>query len=365
MYQQLFDLFDIQLMPPEFSGVLKSYLLTATIAFVASVFLVLTKNWHGTFSLDPSDGIQKFHRHPTPRIGGIAIVFSIVVAWVYLAEDLSKNVNATIRLSAALLSGLLGCWLTDHQISRVDVWGIDALLELGVFSVLFTMIAVAGVSNSINIIDGMNGLASFTAIFAYLGYAAIAAQIGDHHIVVISLFFAASLFGFLWVNWPMGKLFLGDGGSYFVGFTLAWIAIMLVERNSEVSAFSALLVCAYPITEVLFSIFRRSVKRLRPWQPDRLHLHSLMKQRYIRRWCHGAPRYMRNSITGVFLGVLSSIGPFVANLTYTSAAQSTLAFVIFSVGFLGLIVRIVYFKWANPLQLLIRKRKRLVAAASA
>jgi hypothetical protein len=117
-----------------------------------------------------------------------------------------------------------------------------------------------------------------------MGYALIAWQVSDAQLAGVALVLAACVWGFFWVNWPLGKIFLGDGGSYFVGFSLAWVAVMLIERNPSVSAFAALLVCAHPVTEVLFSIYRRKIKKTNPGRPDRLHLHSLVKQRYVRRW---------------------------------------------------------------------------------
>lgn len=124
-------------------------------------------------------------------------------------------------------------------------------------SVVLTAFAVGGVANSINIIDGFNGLASTASTLAFIGYALLAWQVGDAELVGVALVLAACVWGFFWVNWPLGKIFLGDGGSYFVGFSLAWVAVMLIERNPSVSAFAALLVCAHPVIEVLFSIFRR------------------------------------------------------------------------------------------------------------
>jgi len=93
---------------------------------------------------------------------------------------------------------------------------------------------------------------------------------------------AAAVAGFWLVNYPWGKLFMGDGGAYFVGFALAWLAVLLPVRNPDVSVWAPLLVCAYPVIEVLYTIVRRYVHRQSPGAPDSGHLHSLVKKKLIR-----------------------------------------------------------------------------------
>jgi UDP-N-acetylmuramyl pentapeptide phosphotransferase/UDP-N-acetylglucosamine-1-phosphate transferase len=196
-----------------------------------------------------------------------------------------------------MASGLLAWWLTDYSLSRVDVLGIDWLLKYTLISVVFTSFAVGGVANAINIIDGFNGLASTMATLAFAGFAVIALSVGDVSLASLAIILAACVWGFFWVKWPFGKLFLGDWSSYFVGFTLAWLAVLLIERNPCVSPFAALLICIHPVSEVLLSIFRRKLKKMNPGHPDRLHFHSLIKQRYVRRWFGYLSFELRNSIT--------------------------------------------------------------------
>lgn len=229
-------------------------------SFALCLLLVLTKRWHGTLTMDHLEGVQKFHTAPTPRIGGVPIVLGLVVAWSKappdtkdmltailfagmpafifgVLEDITKRVGMIQRLLATMASGLLAWWITDYSLTRVDIWGVDWLLGLTVVSVVFTAFAVGGVANSINIIDGFNGLASTASTLAFVGYAMMAWQVGDTQLATVALVLAACVWGFFWVNWPLGKIFLGDGGSYFIGFALAWTAVMLIERNPGVSAF--------------------------------------------------------------------------------------------------------------------------------
>jgi UDP-N-acetylmuramyl pentapeptide phosphotransferase/UDP-N-acetylglucosamine-1-phosphate transferase len=348
--------------------------------FLISVLLVLTKKVHGSATMDMSHGVQKFHTTPTPRVGGLPIVIGLSVAWLTsttdvkhiltplliagmpaflfgLAEDVTKRVGVLARLLATMFSGLLAWWLTDYSLSRVDIWGFDWFLKYTLLSVLFTSFAVGGVANAINIIDGFNGLASTMATLAFAGFAVIAWSVGDVNLAGVAIILAACVWGFFWVNWPFGKLFLGDGGSYFVGFALAWVAVLLIERNPSVSPFAALLICIHPVSEVLLSIFRRKLKKLNPGHPDRLHFHSLVKQRYVRRWFGHLSFEMRNSITGVLVGFMTLTAILIALVVYRSSLFSLLAVITLSMAYVAIYARIVRFQWCSPIFFLMSQPK--------
>ena len=328
-------------------------------SFGLSVLVVLTTRWHGAFSMDESAGIQKVHAHPTPRIGGLPMVAGLVAAWwampadlqqkftpwlvagmpafaFGLAEDFTKRVSVTLRLLATMASGALAWWLTGYSLTRVDVWGFDLLLQWLPFSVLFTAFAVGGVANSINIIDGLNGLASSMVLWAFLGLAGVAHAVGDPVLAMACLMMAATVAGFFLVNWPMGKLFLGDGGSYFLGFSLAWACVLLIERHSQVSAFTALLLCVHPITEVLFSVYRRRMRNEHPGHPDRLHFHSLVKRRVMQRLLPNSSKTVRNSVGGLLVGAMSILPAVIVQFVYTSTAAAVTVSLLMMLGYVVL-----------------------------
>lgn len=243
----------------------------------------------------------------------------------------------------------------------MGVWGIDWLLQYTIISVVFTSFAVGGVANAINIIDGFNGLASTMATLAFSGFAVIAWSVGDSALAGVATILAACVWGFFWVNWPLGKLFLGDGGSYFVGFTIAWVAVLLIERNPSVSPFAALLVCIHPVSEVLLSIFRRKLKKMNPGHPDRLHFHSLIKQRYVRRWFGNLSFELRNSITGVLVGFMTMTAIYIASLVSQNSLLSLLSVIVLAMGYVAIYARMVRFQWCSPIVfLMMRPQSRLV-----
>jgi len=267
----------------------------------------------------------------------------------------------TQRLLATMVSGVLAWWITDYSLSRVDIWGVDWLLGYTFASVVFTAFAVGGVANSINIIDGFNGLASAMATLAFIGFAMIAWQVGDVTLVSVALVLAACVWGFFWVNWPFGKLFLGDGGSYFIGFALAWVAVLLIERNPSVSAFAAVVICAHPVTEVIFSIYRRKIRKEHPGMPDRLHFHSLVKRRYVARWFGHYSSAVRNSITGVLIGFMTLSATILASLTYSSTALSLVVFLALALGYVAIYARMVRHYWCSPIAFLLIKPSKLAS----
>jgi UDP-N-acetylmuramyl pentapeptide phosphotransferase/UDP-N-acetylglucosamine-1-phosphate transferase len=328
--------------------------------------------------MDHTVGVQKFHTAPTPRIGGVPILLGLLVAWAKapadiqallnpiliagmpafifgVLEDITKRVSVMSRLMATMASGLIAWGITDYSLTRVDVWGVDWLLQFTLVSVVFTSFAVGGLANSINIIDGFNGLASTVSSLAFLGYALLAWQVGDMPIVGLALVLSACVFGFFWVNWPFGKIFLGDGGSYFIGFSLAWVAVMLIERNPGVSAFAALLVCVHPVTEVLFSIYRRNLKKMNPGHPDRLHFHSLVNLRYVRRWLPKISSRLSNSITGLIVGGMTLTAIISANLLINQFMLSAIVFFILVLGYITLYARMVRHRWCSPIKCMVAK----------
>lgn len=299
-------------------------------AFAASLMTALailyTQNIHGHLTLDGHVGVQKLHKQPTPRIGGVALVAGALVGgfslpadakdlwWPIclaslpallfgLAEDLTKRVSVKARLLATICAGLLFSALTGYRITHVDIPGLDLLFSFWLPSILFTAFAIGGIANAINIIDGVNGLASGTSIIILAGLAIVAAQVGDTAILGICLVAIGALGGFFLLNFPMGRIFLGDAGAYSTGFALAVIAVALPERNAELSPLIGLLALSYPVTETLVSIHRRLRRAgTHPGQADRLHLHSLVYRSLALRLAQllGVPHW-RNALTGLLM----------------------------------------------------------------
>lgn len=338
------------------------FLLSLMLAFSASLLLAVlittTQSIHGRFTHDGHAGVQKLHRRPTPRVGGLTLAagaaagaFALqgeaaaLAAAIFAAslpaflsgllEDVTKRVGAGFRLVATILAGAVFVWLSGYAITAVDLPGADWLLAIPAFAFLFTAIAIGGIANAINIIDGVNGLAAGTAVIALAGFALIAGWAGDGAILAVCLVSIASLLGFLALNFPGGRLFLGDAGAYGAGFVLAAIAVALPQRNAEISPLIGLLLLAYPVAETMISIRRRIGRAgAHPGQPDRLHLHSLVYRSQARRLADriGRPQ-LRNPLAAVLVWWLPLLSVALAALVWQSSALVAMAVVVVFTGY--------------------------------
>lgn len=347
-------------------NIVESYLsvffigLAATL--VCAAFLAATKRWHGELSLDASCGIQKFHTTPTPRIGGLSLLAGALAVYLSLGstgfegelkrsfgllllaclpafafglmEDFTKKVSVKARLLATLFSGALGCAALGNWIGPyTNVPGLDYLLAFAPLGIAFTAFCIAGVSNSINIIDGFNGLASGVVVLILGTLAIIAFKVADPLVGILALLGAAIALGFMLVNFPKGYIFLGDAGAYSLGFYVAMVSVMLTSRNpSEVSPWAMMLVCGYPVIETLFSIYRRVTRKRKhhPGAPDASHLHSLVYRRIVsRRLLPGAKPWVRNAATSPFMWAYAAV-PMLGGVFWPASLVMVICWLVFS-----------------------------------
>ena len=357
------------------------YLVVIGITLLSSITLVVTKSWHGHFSLDNSFGVQNHHIDPTPRIGGLAIALGLFVAWVLvepdvriilgpmllasipafvvgLAEDITKKIGVLPRLLAAMFSGILGWYLTGGIIQNTWLLPLDWLLSYLPFAVLFTAVSVAGLANAINIIDGFNGLASGSVVIMSTALGIIALQFGDAPLASCCFILSMCTIGFGIVNWPMGKLFLGDGGAYLLGFLLAWFSVLLPVRNHEISSWSPLLVCAYPVLEVLFTVYRRRKRQgQHAAQPDKGHLHHFIHRRVVRRALGHLSNKLQNSFTSPICWFFTAVPSTFAIAFSTDTPKLILCLCLATVGYSMVYARLTQFRWCFRVLTLVHRSR--------
>jgi UDP-N-acetylmuramyl pentapeptide phosphotransferase/UDP-N-acetylglucosamine-1-phosphate transferase len=335
--------------------------------------IIRYQRFHSHFTADPSIGTQKFHELDTPRVGGLAIYISLIMMWLTthdtnhtgsslvplfliclpvfimgLLEDVTKKVGVKLRLIAAMGTGVLAFIFCDAKILRIDIPFIDQYLSLIYISAIFSIVAIAGLSNAYNLIDGFNGLASMVGIIALSAIAYIALQVGDQVIMFQSLAMIAALLGFFIWNYPRGLIFLGDGGAYLVGSYIAILSVLLVFRHQEISPWFALMVNAYPITETLFTIFRRLIFKRNPGLPDATHLHTLI-YRQIMRWRISSDSKMiknkaKNSATSPYLWALSLLGVFPAIIFWHSTTALICSAVLYYLFYIAVYQWLIHFR---------------------
>ncbi len=359
------------------------------ISFIASALLTLFVIKHARLHRSALDSdllsVQKVHARAVPRIGGVgiflAVVFTAAVAmlrtpdigkgilWLLLCsavaflggivEDFTKNVSPLRRLLLTMAAAAMGYFLLDARIERIDWIFSGWSLTLVWIALPLTVLAVAGIANAINIIDGFNGLATVVSICMLLSLGYVALQVNDTFILVAALIVAGAAAGFLIWNYPAGLIFLGDGGAYFLGFMLGELSVLLVMRNPQVSTWYAVLLLIYPVFETLFSAYRRLFLRGQsPGTPDGIHLHSLIFRRVVL-WAVGRrdarALNLRNAMTSPYLWLLSLMAVIPATLFWRHTAILMVLCLLFIVSYVWLYARIVRFK--SPRWMIVGKKK--------
>ncbi|MCS0611362.1 glycosyltransferase [Massilia kyonggiensis] len=356
----------------------------ALIAFAASllvsVLIVRSQKWHGGLSHDHDlDGVQKVHTTAVPRIGGLGVIAGILLGCVMfrsqshdgqapglraemflllvaslpaflagLIEDFTKQVSVRMRLMATALSALVASGLLGATVTELDIWGVDTLLAFMPFALLVTAVVVAGGSNAINIIDGFNGLSSSTIVVMAAGLAAVALLCGDQLVANLGVLCIGATLGFMALNYPRGKLFLGDGGAYFLGFWVSEMAVLLLVRNPSVNAWQVLSICAYPVIEVLFSIYRRRfIQKVSPGAPDALHLHTLVYRRLVFKYVdkNSSNPWKRNAAVACVIPPVVAVCVAMSVMVGNSIAMSMLTVLAQVVIYVAVYRRLVRGRW--------------------
>ena len=360
------------------------FILSFIVSFLATLLVIRAARRHGRLFADHDlSGPQKFHSRPVPRVGGLGILTAVIAGSAAaslssglvgrdmalliacglpafgagLAEDLTKNMSPRRRLFFTAVSAGFAVWLLEAVLVRTAIPGVDWLVLWAPFAVALTIFVVAGVANAVNIIDGFNGLASMCVLLMLGSIGYVAFQVGDNFILTAALVLGGAVLGFFVWNFPAGLIFLGDGGAYFLGFALAELCVLLLHRNPQVSPVFTLLLCAYPIFETTFSIYRKKfLRRMSPGVPDGVHLHMLVYKRLMRLALGGTPdrrSTSRNSMTSPYLWVLCLLSVIPATLWWDNTTILTCFLVLFMASYVLFYWSIVRFK--TPKWLVIRR----------
>jgi UDP-N-acetylmuramyl pentapeptide phosphotransferase/UDP-N-acetylglucosamine-1-phosphate transferase len=317
---------------------------------------------------------QRFHSDNIPRVGGLSIFLGIAIATFYrfilqvdgwyeillilisslpafivgIGEDLTKKFSIRLRLMGTLFSALLACYLFDSWINRVDIPFLNTLLLIPLISVVFSCIAISGLSNSYNFIDGFNGLASVVGIITLSSICYVSFKNNDLVLILLSSLMIGALLGFIFWNYPSGKIFLGDGGAYLIGFWIGFLSILLVSRNPNVSPWYAVLVNIYPLFETVFTIYRRTFyHKKNPAHADSMHLHSLIYRRVVY-WPNSEKgttvSAVANAKTSPYLWLICSLGGLPASIAWGNTKWLICFCVIFCFFYVWVYRMIVKFK---------------------
>jgi UDP-N-acetylmuramyl pentapeptide phosphotransferase/UDP-N-acetylglucosamine-1-phosphate transferase len=311
------------------------------------LILILTARYHSKWSSGPKEAIQNIHQGLVPRLGGLAIILGMWMSELFIglaqinplitmsmlaasaifmigfAEDLTSSLKVLWRLALTLVPPAVLAYHSQIYLTHLGWAPADALLSSQVIAIIFTAFAIAGVTHAFNLVDGLNGLISFIALWILGAYTVLGYLYDDHLVIQMCLLLGAPLLGFLFFNWPLGKCFLGDGGAYLLGFLLAWIGVLLAERHQAISPFAILLICAYPVIETLYSMARRILRGKNSGRPDKAHLHQMFQAGVIAGWLKSHSTSMKsNSVAGLLISLLTI--PFAALAIYFNTQKTIL-----------------------------------------
>ncbi|MBV8171168.1 MAG: undecaprenyl/decaprenyl-phosphate alpha-N-acetylglucosaminyl 1-phosphate transferase [Candidatus Eremiobacteraeota bacterium] len=259
---------------------------------------------------DEPDGERRIHNEPTPRVGGIAIYLGFALAlFVTLNVALSNNsvivryldtpdlakiigllFGGTLMMGVGLWDDVMGLRARDKFIAQFIValiavlfYGFTiyhlslphfGLVELGWFGIPFSLFWFLGMVNAINFLDGLDGLVAGYTLIACIALTIISLMKGQYLVAITTCAIAGSAGGFLPYNYSPARIFMGDGGSLFVGFVLATVGVMGTEKQAvAISLVVPLLILALPILDTAKVIARRLHKGAPIAAADREHVH--------------------------------------------------------------------------------------------
>ena len=273
----------------------------AVIAFIIGLFLVpLIISFSEKQGLLDKPNERKIHSHPIPRLGGVAIWICTILSFLALIllsyyphrsllsglllgsslmfllgliDDiycLSAKFKFIIQISIATIVYCLGVKITSIFIPVLGLVDIPSIL-----SYFITIGWIVGISNAVNFIDGVDGLAGsvITISCVTLGIISIALVPADVVSALIAFILAGSMLGFLTYNFHPAKIFMGDSGALFAGFLLATLSIMYSMKTTDCKMYVPLLILAVPILDITFSSLRRILKGTSPFVADAEHIH--------------------------------------------------------------------------------------------
>ena len=250
-------------------------------------------------AIDITKDNRRMHKKPTPRIGGLAIIFGFTVATLCFAQpsrqlygtlagaaiiavmgviDDCKNLPAKLKFVIQIIAALVVVFAGDI---KIDVFTNPNFLSDNPYwvlpewlSVTLTVIWIVFITNAVNFIDGLDGLAAGVSAIMSISLVFISIRVGEYSIAILGIALMGSCFGFLPFNFNPAKIFMGDTGSTFLGFMLATLSIQGVFKSYAVISFAVpLLILGLPLFDALFAMIRRILRGQSPMTADRGHLH--------------------------------------------------------------------------------------------
>lgn len=283
-------------------------------------------------AVDVPKDTRRMHDHPIPRMGGLAIFFGFILS-VLIFQPLTAELRGMllgavvivilgilddifvlpalpkffVQIGAALIAVLHGNRI--DFLSNPNVFSKNPFWELGWLAIPITVFWIVGITNAVNLIDGLDGLACGVSTISSMTMLVIALSVAEPDVAVLMAALSGACIGFLPYNLNPAKIFMGDTGSTFLGFVLAVVSIQGLFKYATIISFAVpFLMLGLPIFDTCFAILRRVSHGQSPMKPDRGHIHHRLIDMGFTQKQAVAVLYVISAILGLSAVVLTTIG---------------------------------------------------------
>lgn len=315
------------------------FLATAFISFIMTP--VIRKLAFKIGVIDIPKDERRVHKEPMPLMGGLAIYIGVILSALLFLDlnrelisiliggtiilisgiiDDTKGLSPKLKILFQLMAGL-SLILGDVKIDFVtNPFSPDnSIIYLNYFSIPITLFWVVGITNTVNLIDGLDGLASGVAMISSLSLALVAGKFGYPTVIITASIVAGSCLGFLPFNFNPAKIFMGDTGALFLGFMLAAISIEGVMKSvAAIAIIVPIMILGVPIFDTTFAIFRRLLSGKSIMSADKGHLHHRLLAR----------GYSQRKTVLILYGISAAFGLFAFLIAKANSRQAVYLSVI-------------------------------------
>ena len=326
-------------MPVQISviGAVAAALLTAAIVAFITTPVVRTLAFRVGAVDVPRDN-RRMHNHPIPRMGGLAIFFGFILsALIFVPLDaplrgmllgaviivilgifddiyaLPALPKLLVQIAAAAVAVLMGNQI--EVLSNPNIFSSNPYWDLGFLSIPISVFWIVGITNAVNLIDGLDGLACGVSTISSMTLLVIALVASEPNVAILMAALAGGCLGFLPYNMNPAKIFMGDTGSTFLGYILAVVSIQGLFKFYTIISFAVpFLMLGLPIFDTCFAFIRRIAHGQSPMHADRSHVHHRLIDMGFNQKQAVAVLYVVSAILGLSAVVLTTSGPVKAML---------------------------------------------------
>ena len=326
-------------------------------------------------AMDVPKDDRRMHHTPIPRMGGLAIFIAFFLTALLFLKGIDRQMQAILLGAVAIvILGVFDDKYTLHALLKLvvqigaacivvfyggcriqyitDPFGSPgAYFDLGVFSIPLTIIWIVAITNAVNFIDGLDGLACGVSCITSVNLLVIALLVSEQNVALTMAALAGACLGFLPYNFNPAKIFMGDTGSTFLGFVLATVSIQgLFKSYAVISVAVPFLLLGLPIFDICFAVIRRLASGRNPMEADRGHFHHRLIDLGFSQKQSVAIAYLLTAILGL------------AGVLLTSSGASKTILLLLAVVVVGAIGFEIFFRDKNYRKTLAEERAQEQAA---